>query len=175
MNLDFTRGGDIKETLKIGRRANAVKVKYLEIYGEVVASLDPSSITNEMLVKYNIKDNNKIKFKEDFVISELALETALVILNRDGICSDFNDYIIELIFKKFHREKSKKKFKFDENINPEARVVWVLVVSEKDVDLDLPKAIRNRFQLTFDRTGLDLMYKNELYRIAPPKDGGLNE
>jgi len=39
--MNFERGGDIKEALKIGRKANAIKVKYFEIYGEVVVTALP--------------------------------------------------------------------------------------------------------------------------------------
>lgn len=172
--MNFTRGGDVKEALKIGRKANSIKVKYFEVKGEVVAFLDPSGITEEMVIKYNLKDKKSIKFTEGFIMAELALETALEILKRDGICKDFDDYIAELILKVFLRNK-KEKFKFQEDKDPVVKVVWVLVVSENDVDSELPKSIRNKFQLTFDRTGLDLMYKNQLYRIAPPKDGGLED
>jgi len=173
--MNFERGGDIKETLKIGRKANAIKVKYFEVKGEVVVTLDPSSITEEMILKYNLKDKSHIKFSQDFVMTELALETALIILNKSGICKDFNDYISELIAKVFLKrdEESKRGFRFDKNKDPLIKVVWVLVVAEENVDL--PKSIREKFQLTFNRTGLDLLYKNQLYRIALPKDGGLDE
>jgi hypothetical protein len=172
----FVRGGDVKETLKIGRKANSIKVRYFEVKGEVKAALDPSSITEEMIIKYNLlKTQNAIKFNLDFTMGEGALETALIILNRDGICREFNDYISELVLKYFLLKRKKGKFKFDETKEPEVHVVWVLVVSDRDINMDLPKAIRNKFQLTFDRTGLDLFYKDQLYRIAPPKDGGLEE
>jgi hypothetical protein len=173
--MNFQRGGDIKETLKVGRKANAVKVKSFEIVGEVIATLDPSSITKEMIIKYKIENNNKLKFRENFFISQMALETALIILNRDGICRDFNDYVIELISKNFLKSQwvAKRDLHIDKNVDLIPKVKWVLVVSEENVDL--PKSIREKFQLTFDRTGLDLLYKDQLYRIAPPKDGGLKD
>ena len=118
---------------------------------------------------------NKLKFSENFFISEMALETALIILNRDGICWEFDDYITELITKRFLKGEwvAKRNLCIDKNVDLIPKVRWVLVVSEENVDL--PKSIREKFQLTFDRTGLDLLYKGQLYRIAPPKDGGLDE
>jgi hypothetical protein len=161
--MNFQRGNDPMETLKLGRRANAVKVKYFEIRAEVVVSLIPEKMSNEMRVKYNIPiGSHHMKFTENFIISENILIIALVILKRDGICIDFHNYIRELAGQKFY-EKTKTyydKFPIRDEI-PEIKIKWITIFSEND----------NRFALTFSQTGKDLLYKNELYRIAPPKDG----
>lgn len=170
--MNFERGINPYETLKVGRKANAARVEYFEIKGEIVVYLIPEKLTDKMKKEWNVRENNTLSFFENFYMEENHLKTALIILNRDGICRDFNDYIHELISENFlKKSKTHDEFPIDYEKEIEIKTKWVLVISENSDEFEF--AIGKKFQLTFGRTGLDLLYQNELYRIAPPKDGGI--
>lgn len=174
--MNFERGINPYETLKVGRKANAAKVEYFEIKGEIVVHLIPERVTYKMKKEWSVRENNTLTFFENFSISENELRTALMILNKDGICRDFNDYIHELISMRFlikmkSYPEGSHSFPIDYKSEIEIKTKWVLVIAENSDEFEF--AIGKKFQLTFGRTGLDLLYQNELYRIAPPKDGGI--
>jgi hypothetical protein len=176
--MNFERGINPYETLKVGRKANAAKVEYFEIKGEIVAHLISERVTNKMKKEWSVRENNTLTFFENFSISGNELITALIILKRDGICRDFNDYIHELISMRFLIKMKSYKNNYDNNSFPidykkelEIKTRWVLVIVQNSEEFEFTSG--KKFQLTFGRTGLDLFYQNELYRIAPPKDGGI--
>lgn len=166
--MNFERGGDIKETLKIGRKANALKLIAMEIKGEIAIPIIKGSLTNKLAVKYNFKGEAvALKIDVKFLLNDLALSETLEILSQDGICLRFDDYINHLILMRAPDEiKKYSDISFDhtsKNILTKTR--WVLLRTKEDGDF-FPR------QLTFKETGRDILYQGQLYRIAPPKDGG---
>ena len=129
-----------------------------------------------MKKEWSVRENNTLTFFEKFSISENELRTALMILNKDGICRDFNDYIHELISMRFlikmkSYPEGSHSFPIDYKSEMEIKTRWVLVIVQNSEEFEFTSG--KKFQLTCGRTGLDLFYQNELYRIAPPKDGGI--
>lgn len=103
--MNFQRGGDIKETLKIGRKANAFKISYFEIWGKLRIPIHKNKITEKSICKYNLRnietgDIEAMIIHTRFMISKGALEHALMILNTDGISKNFDDYIKYLMVKR---------------------------------------------------------------------------
>lgn len=168
--MNFERGGDIKETLKVGRKANALKLSCIDVKAEAAIPVIKGSLTEKIMIKYNLNEETvALKMGFGFLLSEVALIRVLEILSQDGICLRFNDYINELILIRIPDEiKKYPDFFFDlTSKDILTKVKWILLRSE-DGDFSTK-------QLTFKETGRDILYKNKLYRIASPKDGGLED
>jgi hypothetical protein len=166
--MNFTRGGDIKETLKIGRKANALKLSHFDVKGKLAIPVNKKSLTNKIIAKYHFnEDTSAIVVPVNFALSEMALIHALEILAQNGICKRFHEYIEYLMIKRAPDEIKKYPdipFCLDKGIK--TKLKWVLLNTGH---------LLSTIQLTFKTTGMDLLYHNQLYRIAPPKDGGLED
>jgi hypothetical protein len=164
---DFVRNGDVKEILKIGRKANAFKITYFDVKGKLAIPIQKDKITEKSLTKYNLRhletgEIGAMAISIGFLIAEDALEHALIILNREGISKNFDDYIRFLMIKRAPDEIKKfPDIPFDLSKDIKTKIRWILLGKQE--------------QLTFKLTGKDILYKDQLYRIAPPKDGGLDE
>jgi hypothetical protein len=169
---DFVRSGDVKETLKIGRKANAFKLSYVNIKAEVAIPVIKETLTEKIMAKYNITgESAALLMGFGYNLPEHDLITALTILNQDGICRRLDDFIHEKIMMQIPEQiKKYPDISFDlKSDKVFAKLKWILLKKE---------TIPNHFatiQLTFKITGLDLLYRDQLYRIAPPKDGGLED
>ena len=165
---NFVRNGDVKEVLKIGRKANALKISSFDIKGKLAISIIKGSLTNKILAKYRFnEDTSAIVVPVNFGVREEALRHGLEILAQDGICKRFHDYIEYLMIKRAPDEIKKYpdiSFNLDNGIK--AKLKWVLLNTSN---------LNTTLQLTFKTTGKDIVYKDQLYRIAPPKDGGLKD
>jgi hypothetical protein len=157
--MDFERGQDIKETLKLGRKANALKIEYMDIHGEAAFPVKIEMITNEVAIKYNFNpDIAAIKMPVNFIIGSTAIRTALQILSESGISKRFHEYMEHLILMRAPDKIQKFPdipFNSLGEIIPNVRFVL----------------IKPQIQLTFKLTGKDLLYMDDLYRIAEPADG----
>lgn len=171
--MNFERGGDIKETLRIGRKSNALKLTSMEIKGELVIPIIKGSLTNKLIVKYNFKGESvALQLNVSLYLKELELLTALEILSQDGICRRFDDYINHLILMRVPDEiKKYSDISFDHGKSKDilTKTKWVLLIGDFSTSSEDNVF---RIQLTFKLTGKDILYKNQLYRIVPPKDGG---
>lgn len=169
---NFVRNGDVKETLKIGRKARAFKLSYINIKAEAAIPAIKELLTPQIMAKYNITgDSAALLMGFGYDLSEYDLITALTILNQDGICRRFDDFIHEKIMMQLPEQiKKYPDIPFDlKSDKVFAKIKWILLKKETET---------NHFatiQLTFKLTGVDLLYRDQLYRIAPPKDGGLED
>jgi hypothetical protein len=170
--MNFQRGGDIKETLKIGRKARAFKLSCIDIKFEAAIPVIEGTLTPELITKYNFQgETTFIKIGFGYILPDHYLITALEILNQDGICRRFDDFIHEKVMMRIPEQiKRYPDISFDlKSDKVLTKIKWVLLKKE---------TVPNHFatiQLTFKTTGLDILYRDQLYRIAPPKDGGLKD
>ena len=167
--MNFERGQDIKEVLKIGRRANAIKVSYFDVQGKIAIPIDQSRVTEEVLTKHKLKpESAAVVLGVGFLLTEEALKQALIILSEEGISERFDFYIKDLMSKRIPDETKKWPdipFVFDKG--HKRKLKWILIRT------DTGNKFLETVQLSFKLTGKDILYKDELYRIAEPKDGGL--
>lgn len=169
---NFVRGQDPKETLRIGRKARAFKLSFVDIKFEAAIPPIEGTLTPELIVKYNFQEETDfIKMGFGYVLQEHHLMTALKILSEDGICRRFDDFIYETIMSRLPEQiKRYPDISFDlKSEKIFVKIKWVLLKRETEP---------NHFatvQLTFKTTGMDILYRDQLYRIAPPKDGGLED
>lgn len=169
--MEFKRGREITEVLKIGRRANAYKVDHFDVHGKLLFPLDKTKLTKEILEKYKCKPSTvAIETGTSFLLKGEAFEHALGILITDGISKNFDDYIKSLLLTRVHSSREKyPDLPFDLDKTVKVKIRWILI------KINTGKKFFETVQLTFKWTGKDFLYKDELYRIAKPKDGGLND
>jgi hypothetical protein len=168
---NFVRSGDVKEILKIGRKANSIRVSRFDVQGKIAIPIDQNRMTKELLEKHKLKpEDTAAVLSEGFSIIDDDLKQALIILSREGISKRFDDYIKDLMAKRIPEETKKwPDFPFVFDRGHKTKLRWVLI------RVDTREKFLGTVQLSFKLTGKDLLYKDELYRIAPPKDGGLDE
>jgi hypothetical protein len=169
--MKFERGKEITEVLKIGRRANAYKVSHFDIHGKLLLPLDKTKLTEEIIEKYKFTPKTAaIEVGTSFLLSGEAFEHALGILIKDGISKNFDEYIKSLILTRAPSKMEKyPDMPFDPTKIIKTRIKWVLI------KINTGKKFLETIQLTFKMTDKDFLYKDELYRIAKPKDGGLDD
>jgi hypothetical protein len=84
--MNFERTGDVKETLKIGRKANAYKVISFEVKGKLALPIDKTKLTEKIIEKYKLDSTSAaVVVTTTFGIADEAFEHALEILTIDGI------------------------------------------------------------------------------------------
>jgi hypothetical protein len=175
--MNFERGKDVKEVLKIGRKANAIPLDYMGIQGELLLKMDTKKLDDKVRSRYNIASLNcdTINLHKNIEIKDASkIICILEILDKWGICKDLHEYFLELAVSNCFitglgdsygdlpiiMDKNTWEFKFK----------FAFIISLFDI-ADLPDTFRNQTQLSFRLTGRDILYRDKLYRIAEPKDG----
>jgi len=181
--MNFERGKDIKEALKLGRKANAIPVHKFEIQGTVSIPIDSDRLMPEMITRYNLINPFLKVFVIDFnfYIEENRLIPFLEILEKDGVCKDFHEYILETGVQEFLKERYRLLDRDWKNIplimNPDKmsfELKWAFILSMEPVHISETAgdvSLLGRIQIHFNLTGKDLLFRDHLYRIAEPKDG----
>lgn len=166
--MNFERGGNVKESLKIGRIANSFKMDSIEIHAEIL--LPAGSLPNE------IKLNPSIIHFNFFIKDISRIKKILETLDRMGICEEFNDDIIETIRR--DPEVQKEVFKtckgsavsmnydlWEISLRHLIFIANKIQMEQWDGSINYPEPIEKMF-LTFKNAGKDLLYRNKLYKIA---------
>lgn len=180
--MNFERGKDIKEVLKLGRKANAIPVHKFEIQGTVSIPIDRDRLTPEMITRYNLINSSKVfVIHFNFFIEENKLIPFLRILEKDGVCKDFHEYILETGVQEVLKERSRLLDRDQKNIplimDPEKmsfELKWAFILSMEPVHISETAgdiSHLERTQIHFNLTGKDLLFRDHLYRVAEPKDG----
>jgi len=134
------------------------------------------------MTKYHILDSsNFFVIHFNFYIEENQLLPFLDILESDGVCKDFHEYILETAVQEVIKNWSKlfdrgqkdiplikdhNKISFD--------VKWAFIISMENLHISETAgdiSHMQRVQIHFSLTGKDLLFRDKLYRIAEPKDG----
>jgi len=180
--MNFERGQDVKEVLKIGRKANAIPVHKFEIQGTAQVPLDRNRLDPVTIITYNISGSAKFfKINFNFFIQEDELLPPLGILERDGVCKDFHEYILETAVQELTKGWSKILDKNYKNIplimDPDKisfDLKWAFIISMENLHISETAgdiSHMQRIQIHFSLTGNDLLFRDRLYKIAEPKDG----
>lgn len=167
---NFERGKDVKEVLRIGRKANAIKVSRFDVQGKVAIPIDQNLMTKVLLEKHKLRpDDTAAVLRMSFSLSDDDLKQALIILAQEGISERFDFYIKDLMSQRIPQETKKwPDFPFVFDKGNKRKLRWILI------RMDTGERFLKIVQLSFKLIGKDLLYKDELYRIAPSKDGGLH-
>jgi len=175
--MNFERGKDTKEVLKIGRKANAIHVHKFDVQGIIAFPIDRKKLTAEISEKYNLRGKAEARILFNFQIEEPILIFFLEVLERSGICKELDNCIHEMAICKTIDTRGlhlgeipviKEERSFD------LKDIFIITRSPVDLAINVdtgPLFEIGREKLRFSLTGRDLLYQNRLYRIAEPKDG----
>jgi len=155
--MNFERGRDIKDTVKIGRKANAFRVRTIAVRGEIPGVWQESASKEHK----RINPSNVLQF----LIFGDDLKLILSMMEKQGISKELDWHIKSLIIKK-HQENIERAIEVNGHpgsvnydtgrvriihINFETRFKSIYPV---DKHLLLPKTL-----------GKDILYRGKLYRI----------
>jgi hypothetical protein len=174
--MNFERGKDAKEILKIGRKANAISIRKFEAIGSISFPLDRNRLTEKIVSKYNLRGKSSVDLFHGFYIEGSILVNFLRILERWGICKDFDDYIVEFGIRDAFKNGNYPKYADIPIVIEDMsfKLNHVLIITQEFISISEEigdVAQIGKTQLSFSLTGKDLLYQDQLYKIAEPKDG----
>lgn len=156
MRTNFERGNSVKDTLKIGRYANALEIYSITIRGIVYGSWPPEEIEFAHL------DPDKT---HHFSITGDILIVALEMMEKEGISKKLDNYFKKLIIKR-HKKVIQDAINVNGSAgsviydikNPEIKSIYF----DHNADSIFPV---DRMMLLPKMLDKDVLYQDKLYRI----------
>ena len=151
--MDFERGQDVKEVIKIGRKANAFKIDGLEVLGRIPGQWLEDTPSQYKDLPCDSNKHFRIKAEEEII-------KILDMMVQSGISKKLDNYIKKKIIAKHKKEavKAERHNGISGSVHyyfKETKIDFIHFELEgRDDLLILPRTL-----------GKDVLYKDKLYRI----------
>ncbi len=157
--MDFERGKDVKEQLKLGRKANAFRVRNIRIHGRI-----PGKWREYVEEKYKRTHPPPYTYPQFHIYGD-SLEFILRMMEKSGISKELDNHIKSLITKK-HKESIERAIKTNGHSENAYYDISKVEIMHINFEIRSKSIYLEDKQILLTATlGKDVLYKRKLYRI----------